>query len=196
MSRSVYNDAHYTCLAASPWCKLPWCGLNPYSNDVARRLLMLSHACYRCYCRQPSTKQMKIVAEIQQEAQTKEGVLYLTGTVIGSLAIVANILSLAERYQKRNKTDFFLTLTPLLLAVGFYLKLPYLYTKTLSKITLIVWGSCWLSIFILTLLCNARAEHDAPLAAHHHEPGFRRLHRLHGLPKQGCAPGGSQPPPP
>ena len=104
---------------------------------------------------------MEVCAAFQEEAQTTAGKLYIVGTLAGSCAIVSTFISLVSRYRNRTQSDFFLTVTPLLLALGFYLKVPYLENKLLSKLTLVVWGTCWLLIYVATLICNQKAKQHA-----------------------------------
>ena len=84
---------------------------------------------------------MSKLSTIFNEAMTYPGNVYILAVVLGTVSIIFTLTSSINTIKdKKRETNIETIIAIYLLSFSMFLRIPYLFNKTLSVIVLIIWG--------------------------------------------------------
>ena len=101
---------------------------------------------------------MSKLTQVFNEAMTYPGNVYILAVGLGTVSIVFTLISSINTIQDKTREVNIETIVAVfLLAISMFLRIPYLFSKTLSVIVLTIWGIGLLiavSIYLYSYLNN------------------------------------------
>ena len=101
---------------------------------------------------------MSKISQVFNEAMTYPGNIYVLAVALGTVSIVFTLISSINTIQDKTREVNIETIVAVfLLAISMFLRIPYLFSKTLSVIILTIWGIGLLiaaSIYLYSFLNN------------------------------------------
>ena len=84
---------------------------------------------------------MSKLSVILNEARTYPGNVYVLAVILGTVSIVFTLISSIKTMKdKTRETNIETIIAIYLLSLSMFLRIPYLFNKTLSVIVLTIWG--------------------------------------------------------
>lgn len=82
---------------------------------------------------------MVLIQEIKTESETNVGKLFILGSILGFVTFTISIINAIDCLHNKNKVVHFeIILVNYILALSLLLKLPYVYSKILSRLVTII----------------------------------------------------------